>query len=151
WRGHVGTPKSGRNREIPLSDDALKALKAHRHLRGELVFCAANGRGLLENECKWPVWRTCKRAGLREIGWHALRHTFASHLVMRGVPLKAVQELLGHRDIRTTMRYAHLAPGARREAVESLSRRAGARRPILTCRMTRKPVRTRDSKLLGRT
>jgi integrase len=68
WRGHVGTPKSGRNREMPLSDDALKCLKAQRHLRGELVFCAEGGRELQENECKWPLWRACMRAGLRRIG-----------------------------------------------------------------------------------
>jgi putative addiction module component (TIGR02574 family) len=60
------------------------------------------------------------------VRWHVTRHTFASHLVMRGVPLKAVQELLGHTDIKTTMRYAHLAPAVRREAVESLSRPAPA-------------------------
>ena len=122
WRGHVGTPKSGRNREMPLSDDALKGLKAQRHLRGELVFCAEGGRELQENECKWPLWRACKRAGLRRIGWHALRHTFASHLVMRGVPLKAVQELLGHATIEMTMRYSHLSPDVRRSAVQMLDR-----------------------------
>src|SRR5882762_7301135 len=64
-----------------------------------------------------PIWRACKRAGLRPISWHVLRHTFASHLVMRGVPLKAVQELLGHATIEMTMRYAHLSPDARRDAV----------------------------------
>jgi integrase len=120
WRGHTGTPKSGRNREIPLSDDALKALKAQRHLRGDLVFCAERGRGLAENECKHPIWRACKRAGLRRISWHVLRHTFASHLVMRGVPLKAVQELMGHATIEMTMRYAHLSPDVRRNAVQLL-------------------------------
>jgi len=74
WRGHVGTPKSGRNREMPLSDDALKGLKSQRHLRAELVFCAEGGRELQENECKWPLWRACKRASLRRVGSHALRH-----------------------------------------------------------------------------
>jgi integrase len=120
WRGHAGTPKSGRNREIPLSDDAMKALKGQRHLRGKLVFCAEGGRQLEENECKWPIWRACKRAGLRPVSWHVLRHTFASHLVMRGVPLKAVQELLGHSTIEMTMRYAHLSPDVRRNAVQLL-------------------------------
>jgi integrase len=52
--------------------------------------------------------------------WHTARHTFASHLVMRGAPIKAVQELLGHSTIEMTMRYAHLSPDARREAVRLL-------------------------------
>jgi len=66
--------------------------------------------------------RIRKRAGLPNFGWHALRHAFASHLVMQGVPLKAVQELLGHTDIRLTMRSAHLAPSATRDAVAVLDR-----------------------------
>ncbi len=81
--GHVGTPKSGKPREIPLGDEVTAALKAHRHLRGPLVFCDLDGRVLTEGETRGPLWRACKRAGLRPITWHVARHTFASHLVMR--------------------------------------------------------------------
>jgi integrase len=51
------------------------------------------------------------------IGWHDPRHTYGSHLAMRGVPLKVIQELMGHATIDMTMRYAHLSPDTRREAV----------------------------------
>ena len=120
WKATVDTPKSGIAREIPLSEEALRALKAHKHLRGELVFCMEDGSMITRESCKRPLWRACKRANLQRIGWHVLRHTFASHLAMRGAPLKAVQELLGHSDIKMTMRYAHLSPDARRDAVRLL-------------------------------
>jgi len=119
-RGIFGTPKSGKSREVPLSKEAVKTLKGQRHLRGELVFSDVSGTLFTKESCKHPLWRASKRSGLRRIGWHVLRHTFASHLAMRGVPLKAIQELLGHATIEMTMRYAHLAPMARQQAVEAL-------------------------------
>jgi site-specific recombinase XerD len=64
------------------------------------------------------MWRACKRAGLRQITWHVLRQTFASHLVIRGATMSAVQELLGHASIVMTMRYAH--PQVVRETVRLL-------------------------------
>jgi hypothetical protein len=84
------------------------------------VFAKADGSRMTKGEAKWPLWTTCKRAGLRLVGWHMLRHTFASHLVMRGAPLKGVQELLGHSTMEMTMRYAHLSPDARRDYVKLL-------------------------------
>jgi integrase len=126
-RSVIGTPKNGKKREVPLSDQALSVLKAHRHLRGELVFCRADGSMLSKGELKWPLWSACRRASLDRIGWHVLRHTFASHLAMRGAPLKAVQELLGHATIEMTLRYAHLSPDSRREAVRLLDEGGGAK------------------------
>lgn len=120
--GEITTPKSGKKREVELGDDVLAALKRHRHLRGDLVFCKADGGMLTKGESKHPLWRACKRAGLRRIGWHVLRHTFASHLVMRGAVLKSVQELLGHGTIKMTERYAHLSPDVRKDAVRLLDR-----------------------------
>lgn len=125
-RGIIGTPKSGKSREVALSGEAIRALKSYRHLKGELVFCRADGSLFGKEMCKHPLWRACKRAGLRLIGWHVLRHTFASHLAMRGAPLKSVQELLGHSTIEMTMRYAHLAPAVNRQAVELLDLAAEA-------------------------
>lgn len=119
-RGVIGTPKGGRSREVPLNNTAVAVLKAHKHLRGPLVFCSEDGRMLTKNECKWPLRRAQRLSGMLALGWHDLRHTFASHLVMRGVPLKAVQELLGHATIEMTMRYAHLAPTVVRDAVRML-------------------------------
>ncbi len=121
-RGEITTPKSGKTREVPLGNDVLAALKRHRHLRGDFVFCKEDGRMLTKGGTKHPLWRACKRAGLRLIGWHVLRHTFASHLVMRGAVLKSVQELLGHSTIKMTERYAHLSPDVRKHAVRLLDR-----------------------------
>jgi site-specific recombinase XerD len=96
------------------------ALKDARHLRGPLVFCGADGHMLTKNEVKHPLWRAYRKAGLRQIGWHVLRHTYASHLTMRGAPLKVVQELLGHSTIRMTEKYAHLSPNVKTDAVKLL-------------------------------
>lgn len=121
WQDEEGSPKSGRSREVPLSDAAAEALATHRHLRGDYVFCNEKGERLSHSEVKDVVPRTCRRAGLaKRLTWHDLRHTFASHLVMRGRGLKEVQELLGHATIDMTMRYAHLSPDVKREAVQVL-------------------------------
>ena len=55
---------------------------------------------------------------------HVLRHSYCSHLAMAGAPAKAIQELAGHADLTMTMRYMHLSPGAREEAVRLLQRKS---------------------------
>ena len=120
--GQFVTPKSGKPREVPLGDDVIEELRIHRHERGPLVFCDHEGKPLRPSVLMWPLERARKNAGLRPLGWHMLRHTFASHLAMRGQPLKVIQELLGHSSIETTMIYAHLMPEVARDAVKSLDR-----------------------------
>jgi integrase len=67
--------------------------------------------------------RVCKKAGIKQGKWgvHCLRHTFASHLVMGGVPIRTVQVLLGHASIKTTERYAHLSPDYLRDSMGNLN------------------------------
>jgi integrase len=122
YRGRFDTPKGNRSRLVPLNERASRALEGQRHRRGALVFCREDGSPYPDHQLRAPIRRARKRAGLREVGWHVLRHTFASQLVMRGASLKQVQELLGHRDIKTTMRYAHLSPEVKRDAVVLLDR-----------------------------
>jgi len=112
-----GTPKGGRAREIALGEDVIAVLRAQRHERGELVFCDPAGKVYTTGMLKRPLVRAYKGAGLKPIGWHTLRHTFASHLAMLGVSMRAIQELLGHATIQMTERYAHLAPQVKRDAV----------------------------------
>jgi integrase len=106
--------KTGQTRYIPLNAEALKALQGWRGTADTHEGYVFPGRGdsddgRLDNVKKaWlPVVREAKITGFR---FHDLRHTFASKLVMKGVDLNTVRELLGHADIKMTLRYAHLAP-----------------------------------------
>lgn len=124
WNGQEGPPKGGLNRIVPLSDEAITTLKAHRAatlLKSAYVFCDSTGKRLTHSMLKDVVPKTCLKAGLaKRITTHGLRHSFASHLVMRGVSLRAVQELLGHESIEMTLRYSHLSPDVKRDAVKLL-------------------------------
>jgi integrase len=80
WRHHEGTPKGGRSRTVDLPASAVSALKAHRHLRGERVFLDPNGEDYSVGAWRHGLYRACRRTGLRQVGWHVLRHTVASHL-----------------------------------------------------------------------
>lgn len=124
--GALHPPKNHRDRIVDLPQRAIDILRGHKHLRGPFVFCREDGSMLQRWDCESqskdkrddsPLMKVVRKAGLRRIGWHVLRHTYASHLVMRGANLNEVQELLGHASITMTMRYAHLSPARRRAAV----------------------------------
>jgi len=112
--------KSGLTRHIPLNRESLEVLsnwKAQTSSTG-LVFPSKNGKPFTTIKRSWS--NLLEAANITGFRWHDLRHDFASKLVMAGVPLNTVRELLGHRDLSTTLRYAHLAPDHKAEAVEKL-------------------------------
>ena len=106
---------------MPLTVRLKAALEADRHLKSELVFFHADGKPFTPSAIEAALRFGCKRAGLRSIGSHVLRHTFCSHLAMRGAAPKAIQELVGHSTLSMTLRYMHLAPSALCEAIDRLN------------------------------
>jgi integrase len=112
WKGHVTIPKGARLRYVPMTTRLAAALRQHRHLRSARVLCQADGTPLSADVVKHHVDRAARRAGLSRNGVHRLRHSFCSHLAMRGAPARAIQELAGHQDLATTQGYMHLSPAA---------------------------------------
>lgn len=112
--------KSGKTRHVPLNAEALQALKAWRHQTEgqELIFHNKDGNRFDTIKTSWG--NILKLAGIKHFRWHDLRHHFASRLVMLDVDLNTVRELLGHADISMTLRYAHLAPEHKANAVAKL-------------------------------
>ena len=114
-------PKGGKTRHVPLSEEAKAILRSFgSFLRSAWVFPGL--KDVTQPMDSRAFLRRSFEPGLRKAGiagacWHSLRHTAASRRVMAGVDLVSVKEILGHRDIQTTLRYAHLAPGHLRDAV----------------------------------
>ena len=76
------------------------------------MLCQDDGSPLTQKIVREHVRRAACRAKVAKGGVHILRHTFCSHLAMRGAPARAIQELAGHQDLATTQRYMHLSPAA---------------------------------------
>lgn len=124
------TAKSGQTRHIPLNQEARDVLETwYRQRPGEdLLFPGKDGKRLNNVKKAWAG--VLRQAGITAFRWHDLRHDFASKLVMEGVPLNTVRELLGHTTLHTTLRYAHLAPDHKAEAVNRLRRPSAAPRSL---------------------
>jgi len=120
WKGHVTSTKGGRVRYVPMTSRLAAALQAHRHLKSDRVLCQNDGQPLTQKIVQDYVRRAGRRAQVPKAGVHRLRHTFCSHLAMRGAPARAIQELAGHMDLSTTQRYMHLSPAAIEGAIRLL-------------------------------
>ncbi|EOE7413474.1 TPA: tyrosine-type recombinase/integrase [Pseudomonas aeruginosa] len=115
------TSKSGQTRHIPMNKETMTSIEGWRkqHPRNSgYVFPGKDGKRLDNVKKSWDA--LLKLARIEGFRWHDLRHTFASKLVMAGVPLNTVRDLLGHSDLAMTLRYAHLAPDSKAAAVELL-------------------------------
>jgi integrase len=119
-----GSAKSGITRYVPLNSEAATVLRAWRDASTSthLVFPGPRGEPMFSLKTSWQ--KIAEAAKLTAFTFHDLRHTFASKLVQAGVDLNTVRELLGHSDIKMTLRYAHLAPEHRAAAVAKLVARA---------------------------
>jgi integrase len=121
--GVIGAPKNNKVRVIPIEHE-LYAELADMHSNHGFVF-NRNGKPLYGSLMARALDNISSHAGLRHIGWHVFRHTFASHLVMNGVPIRYVQTLMGHSSVQMTERYSHLAPSVLQEAVSVLTSNSG--------------------------
>jgi integrase len=112
--------KNGERLEIPINETLRATLEAlPRRLDGGYTFYDPKTDKPYQ-DIKHSFAAARRRAGISDFHFHDLRHTFASHLVMAGVDLTSIKELLGHKDIKMTLRYAHLAPSHKVKAVNIL-------------------------------
>jgi integrase len=112
--------KNGSDREVPMSKTCFQLLTdLYANKQNDWVFQASRYKQRLKNPRQWfeTVLRDAK---VTNFHWHDLRHTFCSRLVMKGVDIRTVMELAGHKSISVTMRYAHLSPEHNQAAIEKL-------------------------------
>ena len=112
------TTKTSDTRHIPMNKETIGVLEAWKKQvsKSPYVFPGQGGGRFEDVKSAWL--KLLERAQIDRFRWHDMRHDFASRLVMAGVPLNTVRDLLGHADIKMTLRYAHLAPGTKAAAVE---------------------------------
>jgi len=131
-RGEFGTPKSRRSsRSVPLADEVAGELERHFQRSAyqaddDLVFCHPEAGDPLDRSRLLKRFKAAgKKAGLDQVRFHDLRHTFGTRMAGAGVALRTLQEWMGHRDSKTTAIYADYQPNA---GEAELVRRAFARR-----------------------
>lgn len=109
----IAASKSGKSRWVYLTDEGKEFFLSlvRRRKRGELLLRREDGSGWKRSDQQRPLLAACKTAKVPRLSFHELRHTYASRLVMRGVPLAVVAAQLGHADTRmVTKHYLHFAP-----------------------------------------
>ncbi len=118
---YVAPGKTGKGRRIPYTRRLQEIAKSEpRKLRGELAFSDSEEKPIRPNIMSKQIKTAMVRAGIPEASAHSLRHTFVSRLAVRGVPMKAIADLVGQNTATITARYMHLQPEHLRAAMEAL-------------------------------
>jgi site-specific recombinase XerD len=130
-------------REVQVSMAARAALESLRaRAPASQGFITPEANAATTDRRTW-FEHAAKRAGLRPVfHWRDLRHTFASRLAMAGISLLTIQELCGHATFTTTLRYAHLSPAHRKEAVEKVGMSASEAGTALSVGDSKSPLNT---------
>ena len=118
---NLSKTKSGKPRQIPIAAylyEVLQILRKRNHLRSEYVFLY---RGKPIKSVKTAFKNALKEANIEDCRFHDLRHTFASHFLMKGGDLKTLMELLGHAKIEMPLRYSHLAESHKEKSIARLN------------------------------
>jgi integrase len=131
----VRDSKNGESRHVPMDATLFALFRAYpRRLGTDLVFCSSSGRRIVD--VRTGFLNACKRAGLTDLHFHDLRHTFASQFVMAGGGAWVLREILGHKSLTISLRYTHLAPTYKIKAIDRMNTLwAGATPQTSTSRM----------------
>jgi len=119
---YIAESKNGESRYVDLNAQgvALFVALTQNRTATEPIFVRSNGAMWKSSEQKRPMDTACKAAQIEGVTFHILRHTYASHAVMNGMPIEVLAEVLGHKDTRITMRhYAHLCHSYKQKLVRA--------------------------------
>jgi len=115
-----GDDTEGRTAAVRAAHHPTRGRVPRSSASAEFQRAVARTTPLTRQMVQYRVLRASRRAKLSQDGVHILRHTFCSHLAMRGAPPRAIQELAGHRELGMTQRYMHLSPAALDSAIRLL-------------------------------
>jgi integrase len=116
----VRDSKNGQARHVPMDATIMELLSAHgRRLGSNFVFPSKNGGRLTDIKVGFRNARA--RAGITDLHFHDLRHTFASHFMMAGGEIYTLQQILGHKTASMTARYSHLSPAYKVKAIDRMN------------------------------
>lgn len=111
---HILKTKSGKAYEVPMNETVIELFQRLASSRG-------TGTVLDTTNLKREWESSVKTAGLKDVNIHTLRHTYASHMTMKGVDMFTLSKLMGHADIKMTQRYSHLAPNFKKIAANMIN------------------------------